>query len=242
MTLCKALVIEPDKKTRETIEDILTTMDYSYEIADSLAQARKMLARSEYDLILPAFDMPSRTGSKPRPQNAEHFMLSLRKARARNMPKVIMLITDRPTVRDVNIARWAFDMRDLGVSAVVDKPLADEGRTLDRVIKKVMELLDEEILIGPALPRRAPATRSADASDTSDWLTVTQAAKLLAHDLPSLDLRKARSRISTAAGRKEFKFAGARKNRRIAPNSFAAWRLKQRDRDLDQEDEEDDAS
>ena len=54
--------------------------------------------------------------------------------------------------------------------------------------------------------------------------------------MSNLDLAKARSRISTAAGRKEFKFIGARKDRRIDPVSFGAWRLKQRERDLNEED------
>jgi hypothetical protein len=33
-------------------------------------------------------------------------------------------------------------------------------------------------------------------------------------------------------------FTGDRKGRRIEPGSFAAWRIKQRDRDLDEEDDE----
>lgn len=240
MALRKALVIEPDEKTRETIDEILTTLDCAYEIADSLAQARKMLARSDHDLMLAAFDMPSRTGSNPRPQNAEHFMVALRKARARNMPKVIMLITERPAVSHEDIIRWAFDMRDMGVSDVVRKPLVDEGRTLDRVIKKDRNLVDHNIF-GPLLPKTSAVPQNADAGDTSNWHTVTRAAEHLVHDLPGLTLRKARSRISTAAGREEFKFIGVRKDRRIEPISFDAWRLKQRDRDLDEEDGEDEA-
>jgi CheY-like chemotaxis protein len=235
MALCKALVIEPDQKTLETINDILTTLDCNYEVADSLAQARKKLARGHHDLVLPAYDMPSMSGSKPRPQNAEHFMLALRKTRGPNMPKVIMLIAERPTVSDEDIARWAFDMRDLGVSDVVRKPLVDEGRTLDRVIKKVMGQ-DARGLVTSKAPA---ATVKAGDGDTSGWLTVTQSAELLLRDLPSLNLAKARSRISTAAGRKEFKFAGSRKGRRVDPVSFDAWRLKQRDRDLDAEDGDD---
>jgi hypothetical protein len=81
---------------------------------------------------------------------------------------------------------------------------------------------------------------AADNGDTDGdgWLTVTQAARLLTRDVPGLDMAKARSRISTAAGREEFEFDGDRKNRRIEPVSFNAWRLKQRDRDLDDEDDD----
>ena len=58
------------------------------------------------------------------------------------------------------------------------------------------------------------------------------------HDLPGLSLAKARSRIATAAGRKEFQSRGSRRDRRIEPHTFASWRLRQRDRDLDHEDRE----
>jgi len=72
----------------------------------------------------------------------------------------------------------------------------------------------------------------------SDWLTVTQAAGLLQRDLPGLTLKNARARISAAAGRKEFNFAGSRRGRRIEPHTFSTWRLRQRNRGLDTEDEE----
>ena len=234
MALCKALVIEPDEKTRETIDDILTTLECDYEIADSLAQARKMVAGSDHDLVLSAFDMPSRSGSKPRTQNAEHFMLSLRRERAPNMPKVIMLIAERPTVGDEDITRWAFDMRDLGVTDVVCKPLADEGRTLDRVIKKVMSLKDEDGTRSRP-ESKSPAAKKVNDGDTGE-LTVTQSAKLLLRDMPGLDLARARSRVSAAASRDEFRHSGSRRDRRIEPVSFDAWRLQQRDHDLDEED------
>jgi len=69
-------------------------------------------------------------------------------------------------------------------------------------------------------------------------MSVTEAAELLLRDLPILDLGKARSRISMAASRDEFRSEGSRRDRRIDPDSFASWRLKQRDRDLDAEEEE----
>jgi hypothetical protein len=69
-----------------------------------------------------------------------------------------------------------------------------------------------------------------------DWLTVTQAAELLRRDLPALTLQKARSRVSAAVSRIDFKSIGSRRDRRIEPHTFSTWRLKQRDRDLDAED------
>jgi len=72
------------------------------------------------------------------------------------------------------------------------------------------------------------------------WITVTDGAQLLVNDLPYLDLKRAAARISKAAGAGKFMTNGkASDARRIERVSFDAWRLEQRDRDLDAE--EDDA-
>lgn len=71
-----------------------------------------------------------------------------------------------------------------------------------------------------------------------EWLTVTDAAKLLMQDLPWLTLEKARARVSRAGG-KDSKFTtnGIKGGKhRIEPNSFDSWRLKQRDLDLAKDD------
>lgn len=71
-----------------------------------------------------------------------------------------------------------------------------------------------------------------------EWLTVTDAAKLLMKDLPWLTLEKAKSRVSRAGG-KDSKFTtnGVKGGkRRIEPKSFDSWRLKQRDKGLEKED------
>lgn len=66
------------------------------------------------------------------------------------------------------------------------------------------------------------------------WITVTEGAQLLMNDLPYLDTKKAAARISKAAGAGKFVTNGkTRDARRIDRTSFDAWRLEQRDRDLD---------
>jgi hypothetical protein len=73
------------------------------------------------------------------------------------------------------------------------------------------------------------------------WLSVTEAAELLMKDLPSLSLENARARVSAAAGRRSFGTNGmTRDKRRIDRDSFSTWRLAQRDKDLDAEDEDED--
>lgn len=77
---------------------------------------------------------------------------------------------------------------------------------------------------------------------TAKWLKVTDAGKLLMKDLPVLKgkLGKAKARVSRAAGMGKFKTNGRTGfARRIDAESFAVWRLQQRDLGLDAEDEED---
>lgn len=72
----------------------------------------------------------------------------------------------------------------------------------------------------------------------SDWLTVSRCAELLLTDVSGLDLNKAKARVSWAAGKGKFRTNGATGNaRRIDRHSFSTWRLEQRERDLDADEE-----
>lgn len=85
-----------------------------------------------------------------------------------------------------------------------------------------------------ALPDALPIRR-----DDTQWITVTQAAELLRLDFPYLSAAKAKARVSAAAGRGSFKTNGReRHERRINAESFDSWRLTQRQRDLDAEDDD----
>jgi hypothetical protein len=72
------------------------------------------------------------------------------------------------------------------------------------------------------------------------WLTVTECAQLLMKDLLGTSLEQARAKVSWAANAGKFVTNGKERHaRRIERTSFNAWRLQQRDRDLDAEDDED---
>lgn len=65
------------------------------------------------------------------------------------------------------------------------------------------------------------------------WMTVTDAAKCLMEVVSGLDLQRAKSRVSIAADRDEFKTNGKKRtDRRIDRDTFSTWLLKQRERDL----------
>jgi hypothetical protein len=78
-----------------------------------------------------------------------------------------------------------------------------------------------------------PVPATDDGGEGTGWLTVTDAARRLMDVVSDLDLKKARARISVAAGRDEFQTNGKeRTDRRIDRDSFSTWLLKQRERDL----------
>lgn len=70
------------------------------------------------------------------------------------------------------------------------------------------------------------------------WMTVSECAKLLLNDVDGLDLEKAKARVSWAAGENKFRTNGKKgPSRRIDRDSFSTWRIKQRERNLDADNE-----
>ncbi len=69
------------------------------------------------------------------------------------------------------------------------------------------------------------------------WLTVSECAELLLKDISGIDLDRAMARVSWAASEGKFRTnEKTRTARRIERVSFSAWRLEQREQDLDKED------
>ena len=71
------------------------------------------------------------------------------------------------------------------------------------------------------------------------WLTVTQAAGMHLEDVSGMDLPSAKSIISRECKDGKIVATGNGRERRIEPNSFAAWRLSRRERSLDASDSAD---
>jgi len=234
---CKALIVSDDPNLISEIVDALASLEHEYDTACSQGEALKRLKANRYDYVLSGISIPARAqNGKARIQNTENMLDQLAGLRLKQSPPVI-LMSDYAAAgveETADAMRLAISMHRQGVADIIAKPFPDKGRTLDRVIKKVLAGKVDRVRI--TWPEAATAEPAKDGADGEKWLTVTQAAKLLARDLPSLDIRKARSRISTAASRGEFKTTGSRRSRRVEPVSFDAWRLKQRDRDLDEED------
>lgn len=74
--------------------------------------------------------------------------------------------------------------------------------------------------------------------DRQGWLTVTQAARQHLEDIPGMTLAQATAKISRACDTHKILASGNGRDRRIEPTSFDAWRLAQRERELDRADNE----
>lgn len=89
----------------------------------------------------------------------------------------------------------------------------------------------QSVPIGDAL-----LAAEAGGDDSRPTLSVTEAARLVMHDFPHLTLESATSRVSYAARTGRIASTGSGKARRLVADSFDAWRLAQRDKDLASED------
>jgi CheY-like chemotaxis protein len=233
----KALIVEDDPAVIDQVVEVLDSLEHTWDTACSQHEAAKRIGSCEYSYVLLDIEIParSRTGT-PRIQNVENLLEKIHAVRNGSSPPVIVLSDYVAQGLDATegVMRLAMSLRAKGAADLIKKPFPTAGRTLDRVIKKVLGLAAGR-LPRPVMPPGDPEDGAADAN--ADWLTVTQAAELLVHDLPGLDLKRARARVSVSAGRDEFGTNGRKgKSRRIDRHSFSTWRLAQRDRDLDAED------
>ena len=151
----KALVIEHDPSAVEQIEEVLAALSHEYDLAASLLQARKLLAANEYSYVLLDIEFPTRyAGGPPRIQNAENFLDGLA-GRDDDAPPVVIMSEHTAGSLDEteNLMRLAMLLGRKGAIDLIKKPFPSGGRTLDRVVKKV---LGEYV---PASPRQGRQRR-----------------------------------------------------------------------------------
>jgi CheY-like chemotaxis protein len=162
----KALVVEDDQRTRETIDEVLTALEHEYDTATCLLEARKLLKVNGYTYVLLNCRIPARLGGTPRTQNTENFLEVLADVKGKDMPPVVILLPPESAYADVTreaSIRWAAGVMRRGAADFIAKPFATEGRTLDRVIKKVLVGKVEPACI--SWPTAAPDEASVDAAE-----------------------------------------------------------------------------
>lgn len=145
-----ALVIEDDPDIINVIADALASLGHEYDTACSQQEAARRLKANRYDYVLMDISIPARAqNGVARIQNTENLLEKLQELRGDQAPPVIIM-TDY-AVDDlkltVNVMRLAMSMYRFGVVDVIAKPFPSAGRTLDRVIKKVLSGKVERVRI-----------------------------------------------------------------------------------------------
>lgn len=209
----RALVVEDDERVMPSVEDVLFSLGHEHEWVTNQADAQERFAATPFDYVLLDLQIPAKGGRGGASTDCGVNLLRwMRQQRNGGCPPVIIMTGQ--TGACVDLTR---ELTENGAREFIAKPFPDRGRTLASIVRKVLE--GEE--------------RSSD----STWLTVTAAAGLLRRDFPGLTARQASARVSKAAGAGKFITNGKKGTaRRIDAVSFDAWRLQQRDRDLDAED------
>jgi len=136
---CKALVITDDPQLVVVITDALDSLEHEWDTACSLAEAWSRLRAGKYDYILVDISIPARAqNGHARIQNLENLLERL--AGLKHIPPIIVMSDYAATGLEetVDVMRLAFAMHSRGVVDIIAKPFPDKGRTLDRVIKKVL--------------------------------------------------------------------------------------------------------
>ncbi|MDP6634840.1 MAG: hypothetical protein QGG42_08090 [Phycisphaerae bacterium] len=241
-----ALVVEDDPQSLDLIEDVLVVLGHKHDVAATLLEARRLVGTNEYSYILLDIEFPARSPRGiPRIQNAESFLEDLAAGQGEDAPPVIIM-NDR-AAGDLDLTedmmRLAMSLCRKGAMDLIKKPFPTAGRTLDRVIKKVLGKTPIRIPTRRGESRKAAKPLSGGRGDASnlrvdvpsvpETLTVTEAAKLLMAVVSGIDVKKARARISKAADAGKFKTNGQKgRSRRIDQDSFNTWRFEQMEKDL----------
>jgi CheY-like chemotaxis protein len=141
MTLHKALVVDDDPHAIEMVEDVLSALGHEHDSAGSLLEARGFLKTSNYSYVLLDLEFPARSRRcVPRIQNAENFLDGMRESKGKQAIPVIVMSDRSADCAEITVEmmRLAANLRDKGVTDFIHKPFPTAGRTLDRVIKKVL--------------------------------------------------------------------------------------------------------
>ena len=137
----QALIIEHDPLAMDMVVEVLESLGHEFDTAGSQREAIRHIKANEYAYVLLDIEIPARTATGlPRIQNAENFLEQLASLKDGNCPPVVIMTghTAADTALLVKMMRLAAGLREKGATDFIGKPFPPAGRTLDRVIKKVL--------------------------------------------------------------------------------------------------------
>jgi len=152
----KALVVDDDPEIIDMVLDVLASIGHDHDAAGDQAEAHRFLAAGEYSYVLLDLEIPARGWrSRPRIQNSVNLLEQIRESVGMSDAPVIFMSDRVPKDSEVAVEmmRLATDLAGQKAVDYIHKPFPTDGRTLDRVIKKMLGL--------DGTPRRRRRRRSA---------------------------------------------------------------------------------
>ena len=175
---CKALIIEDDPQLIDVITDALVSMGHDWDAVGSQNEALKRLKADTYTYVLSDISIPAcpRNG-RARIQNLENLLEQMASLKA--VPPIIIMSDHAAdgVKQTVDVMRLALAMGRRGAIDVIAKPFPTAGRTLDRVIKKVLSGKVDRVKITwpePAKPNQTSSTDKAAEAKQADprWASI----------------------------------------------------------------------
>lgn len=168
----RALVVEDDPAIVHLATDALVSMGHEFDVAASQQEALAWLAQKSYSYILLDIQIPTQVQNGiGRVQNTENMLETIVESSDEDTPPIILLSDYSVDGLDetVKVMRLAMSLGRKGAMDVIRKPFPTAGRTLDRVIKKVLRIrrATRKEQAAPAvtipLPQSSPAVSSTPA-------------------------------------------------------------------------------
>jgi DNA-binding response OmpR family regulator len=128
----KILLVEDDKDVRDLLNIVLEGDGYCIDVAENVEAAMKLIASTDYDILLIDKNMPGLDG------NGEGGLDLLRHVRSQSSPPEVIMITGHPTVGS------AIEAMKLGAFDYVTKPFS-----IADIRFKVKKLSDFRSFINP---------------------------------------------------------------------------------------------
>ena len=170
----RALIVEDNPDTIDMIVDVLASLEHEYDTACSQEEALKRLKAREYSYVLLDIEIPAQSRKGPaRIQNTENLLEKIGETKGKNAPPVIIMNERCAGNLDSteDMMRLAMSMTRKGAADIIKKPFPKAGRTLDRVIKKVLAgkrgMCDQEKIKTTARPPVIEPATGAASPDTS---------------------------------------------------------------------------
>jgi CheY-like chemotaxis protein len=141
MTPHKALVVDDDPNIIDMVADVLDSIGHEHDATSHQAEARKFIEAGSYSYVLLDLEIPARGWhSLPRIQNSVNLLEQIRESDGMSKAPVIIMSDRTPDNSEVAVEmmRLAADLAGKKAVDYIHKPFPPAGRTLDRVIKKVL--------------------------------------------------------------------------------------------------------